>query len=157
MPPDAPNGWIVVHLDALLQERNMTATELAERIGITQANVSILKTGKAKAIRFSTLMAICDVLQCQPGDLISYESNEASTSVVDGSVRVGAGNVVLVDAGPKPIAVIKVLREVGGLGLKEAKELAENTPGVVLDRLSRPDAEVALVKLRAAGATVKIN
>ena len=61
---------IVVRLDDLLHERRMTLTELAERIGITLANLSILKTGKARAIRFSTLEAICDVLECQPGDLL---------------------------------------------------------------------------------------
>lgn len=63
---------IVVKLDDLLHERRMTLTELAERIGITLANLSILKTGKAKAIRFSTLEAICRELGCQPGDLLGY-------------------------------------------------------------------------------------
>jgi putative transcriptional regulator len=64
---------IVVRLDEKLYERRMTLTELSERIGITLANLSILKTGKAKAIRFSTLEAICAVLECQPGDLLAYE------------------------------------------------------------------------------------
>ena len=63
---------IVVNLDVILAERKMTSTELAERIGITNANLSILKTGKAKAIRFSTLEAICEVLECQPGDLLEF-------------------------------------------------------------------------------------
>ena len=63
---------ITVKLDALLQARAMTMTELAERIDLTLANVSILKTGKAKAIRFSTLDAICRELDCQPGDLLGY-------------------------------------------------------------------------------------
>jgi putative transcriptional regulator len=63
---------IVVKLDDMLHARRMTLTELAERVGITLANVSILKTGKARAVRFSTLEAICDVLQCQPGDLLEY-------------------------------------------------------------------------------------
>ncbi|WP_159980801.1 MULTISPECIES: helix-turn-helix transcriptional regulator [unclassified Novosphingobium] len=63
---------IVVRLDELLHQRRMTLTELAERIGITLANLSILKTGKAKAIRFSTLEAICRELECQPGDLLGY-------------------------------------------------------------------------------------
>ena len=63
---------IAVRLDELLHERRMTLTELAERIDITLANLSILKTGKARAIRFSTLEAICAVLQCQPGDLLEY-------------------------------------------------------------------------------------
>ena len=64
---------IVVRLDELLHDRRMTLTELAERIDITLANLSILKTGKARAIRFSTLEAICEVLQCQPGDLLEFE------------------------------------------------------------------------------------
>ena len=62
----------VVKLDELLHERRMTLTELAERIDITLANLSILKTGKARAIRFSTLEALCDALGCQPGDLLEY-------------------------------------------------------------------------------------
>ena len=68
---------IVVKLDDLLHDRRMTLTELAERIDITLANLSILKTGKARAIRFSTLEAICDVLQCQPGDLLRFQSHRA--------------------------------------------------------------------------------
>ncbi|WP_187335428.1 helix-turn-helix domain-containing protein [Novosphingopyxis iocasae] len=63
---------IQVRLDDLLHERRMTLTELADRVGITLANLSILKTGKAKAVRFSTLEAICDALDCQPGDLLIY-------------------------------------------------------------------------------------
>jgi putative transcriptional regulator len=63
---------IVVTLDDLLYARRMTLTELAERVGLTLANLSILKTGKAKAIRFSTLEAICRQLECQPGDLLAY-------------------------------------------------------------------------------------
>ena len=66
-------GKIMVKLDDLLHERRMTLTELAERVGLTLANLSILKTGKAKAIRFSTLEAICRELECQPGDLLGYE------------------------------------------------------------------------------------
>jgi putative transcriptional regulator len=64
---------VVVHLDEVLAERGMTLTELSERVGITLANLSILKTGKAKAIRFSTLDVLCEVLDCQPGDLIAWE------------------------------------------------------------------------------------
>jgi putative transcriptional regulator len=64
---------ITVKLDELLHDRRMTLTELAERIDITLANLSILKTGKARAIRFSTLEAICKVLACQPGDLLEFE------------------------------------------------------------------------------------
>ena len=65
---------ITVKLDDLLQARRMTLTELSERIDLTLANVSILKTGKARAIRFSTLAAICRELDCQPGDLLGYEN-----------------------------------------------------------------------------------
>ena len=68
---------IAVKLDDLLHERRMTLTELAERVGLTLANLSILKTGKAKAIRFSTLAAICSELECQPGDLLGYNGNDA--------------------------------------------------------------------------------
>ncbi|WP_288417326.1 helix-turn-helix transcriptional regulator [uncultured Novosphingobium sp.] len=75
---DTEGTRIVVKLDDLLYERRMTLTELAERIGITLANLSILKTGKAKAIRFSTLEAICRELGCQPGDLLGYEAQEGS-------------------------------------------------------------------------------
>lgn len=64
---------IIVKLDDLLYARRMTLTELAEKVDITLANLSILKTGKAKAIRFSTLAAICDALDCQPGDILTYE------------------------------------------------------------------------------------
>jgi putative transcriptional regulator len=74
MPPDPSESYrICVRLDDLLHERRMTLTELAERIGITLANLSILKTGKAKAIRFSTLEAICRELGCQPGELLAYD------------------------------------------------------------------------------------
>jgi putative transcriptional regulator len=63
---------IIVKLDDMLHERRMTLTELSERIGITLANLSVLKTGKARAVRFSTLDAICAALQCQPGDLLEF-------------------------------------------------------------------------------------
>ena len=63
---------IIVKLDDMLHERRMTLTELSERIGITLANLSVLKTGKARAVRFSTLDAICAALQCQPGDLLAF-------------------------------------------------------------------------------------
>lgn len=69
---------IVVRLDELLHERRMTLTELAERIDITLANLSILKTGKARAIRFSTLEAICEALACQPGDLLEFEPDSGA-------------------------------------------------------------------------------
>ncbi len=63
---------IIVNLDVMLAKRKMSSLELAERIGITQANLSILKTGKAKAVRFSTLDAICKALDCQPGDILEF-------------------------------------------------------------------------------------
>jgi putative transcriptional regulator len=65
---------IAVKLDDLLHDRRMTLTELADRVGMTLANLSILKTGKARAIRFSTLDAICEALSCQPGDILQFES-----------------------------------------------------------------------------------
>jgi putative transcriptional regulator len=77
MPPanDDPEGTrIMVKLDDLLHARRMTLTDLSERVGLTLANLSILKTGKAKAIRFSTLAAICRELECQPGDLLAYDT-----------------------------------------------------------------------------------
>ena len=71
---------IVVRLDDRLHDKRMTLTELAETVGITLANLSILKTGKARAIRFSTLEALCSALECQPGDLLNYvaEGEEAA-------------------------------------------------------------------------------
>ncbi|WP_233996790.1 helix-turn-helix domain-containing protein [Porphyrobacter sp. CACIAM 03H1] len=80
MPPsmdDIEGARIMVKLDDLLYARRMTLTELAERVGLTLANLSILKTGKAKAIRFSTLAAICRELECQPGDLLGYRAEES--------------------------------------------------------------------------------
>ena|SRR5579862_6289738 len=67
---------IAVKLDDLLHDRRMTLTDLAERVGMTLANLSILKTGKARAIRFSTLDAICEALSCQPGDLLQFEPEQ---------------------------------------------------------------------------------
>jgi putative transcriptional regulator len=68
---------IAVKLDDLLHDRRMTLTDLADRIGITLANLSILKTGKARAIRFSTLDAICESLSCQPGDILRFQPEQA--------------------------------------------------------------------------------
>ena len=68
---------IAVKLDDLLHDRRMTLTELADQIGMTLANLSILKTGKARAIRFSTLDAICEALSCQPGDILQFEPEQA--------------------------------------------------------------------------------
>lgn len=67
---------IIVNIDVMLAKRKMNLTELSEKVGITMANLSILKTGKAKAIRFSTLEAICRALDCQPGDILEYRENE---------------------------------------------------------------------------------
>lgn len=64
---------IIVNLDVMLAKRKMSSGELAEKVGITQANLSILKTGKAKAVRFSTLENICEALNCQPGDILEYK------------------------------------------------------------------------------------
>lgn len=63
---------IVVNIDVMLAKRKMSVTELSERVGITMANISILKNGKAKAVKFSTLAKLCEVLDCQPGDLLEY-------------------------------------------------------------------------------------
>lgn len=63
---------IIVNLDVMLAKRKMSSGELAEKVGITQANLSILKTGKAKAVRFSTLESICEALECQPGDILEF-------------------------------------------------------------------------------------
>lgn len=71
---------ILIRLDDKLHERRMTLTELAARVDITVANLSILKTGKAKAIRFSTLEAICSVLQCQPGELLEFRPDDPATA-----------------------------------------------------------------------------
>jgi putative transcriptional regulator len=67
---------IIVNVDVMLAKRKMSVTELTEKVGITMANISILKNGKAKAIRFSTLEAICDALDCQPGDILEYRKND---------------------------------------------------------------------------------
>ena len=71
----APDHFISIHLDELLTERNMSLAELGRRVGITVANLSILKNGRAKAIRFNTLSAICRELDCTPGDIITYRDN----------------------------------------------------------------------------------
>jgi len=67
---------IIINLDVMLAKRKMSVTELSEKVGITMANISILKNGKAKAIRFSTLDAICKALDCQPGDILEYVPDE---------------------------------------------------------------------------------
>jgi putative transcriptional regulator len=80
MPADSAAHRINVHLDGLLARRNMTLTELAARIDLTVVNLSVLKNGRARAIRFSTLTAICEALQCQPGDILSYDHANQSSS-----------------------------------------------------------------------------
>lgn len=65
---------IIINVDVMLARRKMSVTELSEKVGITMANISVLKNGKAKAIRFSTLEALCNVLECQPGDILEYRS-----------------------------------------------------------------------------------
>lgn len=72
---------IVVNIDVMLAKRKMSVTELAEKVGITMANLSILKNGKAKAVRVSTLEAICKALDCQPGDILEYQDNDAGHQV----------------------------------------------------------------------------
>jgi len=67
---------IIVNVDVMMARRKISSQELAEKIGITAANLSILKTGKAKAVRFSTLEAICQALDCQPGDILEYRADE---------------------------------------------------------------------------------
>lgn len=71
---------IIVNLDIMMAKRKMSLTELSQRIDITPANLSILKTGKAKAVRFSTLEQICQVLNCQPGDILEFRSEETDTT-----------------------------------------------------------------------------
>jgi putative transcriptional regulator len=78
MPPEDEHH-IEVRLDRLLADRGMTLTELADRVGLTLANLSILKNGRAKAIRFSTLSALCRELDCLPGDLLTVRSSEETT------------------------------------------------------------------------------
>lgn len=64
---------IIINIDVMLAKRKMSVTELTEKVGITMANISVLKNGKAKAVRFSTLAAICKALECQPGDILEYK------------------------------------------------------------------------------------
>ncbi|MEV0135573.1 helix-turn-helix transcriptional regulator [Dactylosporangium sp. NPDC050688] len=83
MPP-ADDHRVDVHIDRLLAERGMTLTDLAARVGITLANLSVLKNGHARAIRFSTLTALCEVLDCQPGDLFTVARGAPPTGAGDG-------------------------------------------------------------------------
>ena len=88
---------IVVKLDDMLHDRRMTLTDLADRVGLTLANLSILKTGKARAIRFSTLDAICEALACQPGDILRFEAEHLPRRS-DEDAKAGAG------LAPPPVA-----------------------------------------------------
>jgi putative transcriptional regulator len=72
---------IVVNLDVVMAKRKMSLNELSEKVGLTLSNLSILKTGKAKAIRFSTLETICNVLECQPGDILEYVDDQLKTGI----------------------------------------------------------------------------
>ncbi|MBM7417669.1 MULTISPECIES: helix-turn-helix domain-containing protein [Chryseobacterium] len=74
---------IIVNLDVVMAKRKMSLNELSEKVGLTLSNLSILKTGKAKAIRFSTLELICDVLECQPGDILEYVSDEQNNHALN--------------------------------------------------------------------------
>ncbi|MEU0781687.1 helix-turn-helix transcriptional regulator [Streptomyces sp. NPDC006173] len=74
MSEDKEEHAIEVHLDRLLEERGMTLAELADRVGVTHVNLSILKNGRARAVRFTTLTRLCEVLECQPGDLLSHRT-----------------------------------------------------------------------------------
>ena len=71
---------IIVNLDVMMAKRKMSLNELSDKVGLTLSNLSILKTGKAKAIRFSTLETICNVLECQPGDILEYVNDEKKTT-----------------------------------------------------------------------------
>ncbi|UPM52877.1 helix-turn-helix domain-containing protein [Gottfriedia acidiceleris] len=71
---------IIINIDVMLAKRKMSVTQLSEKVGITMANLSILKNGKAKAIRFATLEAICKALDCQPGDILEYQIDEENNS-----------------------------------------------------------------------------
>ncbi|WP_455771809.1 helix-turn-helix domain-containing protein [Streptomyces rubiginosohelvolus] len=84
---------IVVDIDVMLARRKMSVGELADRVGITPANLAVLKNGRAKAVRFSTLAALCEVLMCQPGDLLRWEAEEAE-GAVGAEDAAGAGGTV---------------------------------------------------------------
>jgi len=80
---------ITVDIDVMMAKRKMSAGELADRVGITPANLAVLKNGRAKAVRFSTLAALCEALECQPGDLLRWEPEEASDGRERRDVRAG--------------------------------------------------------------------
>ena len=74
---------LIINLDVMMAKRKMRLNELADRVGITLSNLSILKTGKAKAIRFSTLEALCEALECQPGDIIEYRKDQNNDTAIE--------------------------------------------------------------------------
>lgn len=76
MEQDKLNGEIIFNIDVMLAKRKMSVTELADRVGITIANMSVLKNGKAKALKISTLLKLCEALDCQPGDILEYRKEE---------------------------------------------------------------------------------
>jgi putative transcriptional regulator len=78
---------IIINIDVMLAKRKMSVTALAEKVGITMANISVLKNGKAKAIRLSTLEAICKALQCQPGDVLQYCCSDLTSAPAVSSIR----------------------------------------------------------------------
>ena len=84
--PDDEAAAISIHLDALLGARQMTLTELSDRVGVTVVNLSVLKNGRARAIRFSTLAALCRELDCQPGELLTYEAGSSDEPGDDGEL-----------------------------------------------------------------------
>ena len=77
MEQEKTKGEIIFNIDVMLAKRKMSVTELAERVGITTANMSVLKNGKAKALKISTLVKLCEALECQPGDLLEYRNKDA--------------------------------------------------------------------------------
>ena len=88
MTADSRGHRIVVHLDRLLEKREMTLTELAERVDVTIVNLSVLKNGRARAVRFSTLTALCEALECQPGDLLRWEAEDVADEMASPAVGV---------------------------------------------------------------------
>lgn len=83
---------IIINIDVMLAKRKMSVTELAEKVGITMANISVLKNGKAKAIRLSTLEAICKALECQPGDILEYMESSARNNEGKGELSVSGSD-----------------------------------------------------------------
>ena len=86
---------IIINIDVMLAKRKMSVTELSEKVGITMANLSILKNGKAKAIRFSTLEGICKALDCQPGDIMEYRSDEDTTEPMNKRGRIMGATLIV--------------------------------------------------------------